>query len=154
MLDRYSLFLVTVTIGLGVTNALAANSDFSQQAKGSVPVSGLVPVEGSLPSGLSAIKAPESANLKEAPPAHMLRDNSATSSVSRPELAIESSPKSTSGSLQALSMPQDMQAANPKGLNALREASSLRGGSEQGNQSFRSEFASQPADNLVAQPAK
>jgi hypothetical protein len=48
-------------------------------------------------------------------------------------------------------MPQDLQAANPKGLNALREASSLRGRSDQSYQSFRSEFAGQ-ADNLVAQP--
>jgi hypothetical protein len=60
-------------------------------------------------------------------------------------------PKSTSGSLQALSMPPDLQAANPKGLNALREASSLRGGSNQAYQGFRSEFAGQ-ADGLVAQP--
>jgi hypothetical protein len=151
MLDRYSLFLVTVAVGLGMANALAANTDFSQQAKGSGPVSGLVPAQGSLPSGLSAIKAPVSANLKEAPPADMLRDNSAASSVSRPELAIELAPKSTSGSLQALSMPPDLQAANPKGLNALREASSLRGGSNQAYQGFRSEFAGQ-ADGLVAQP--
>src|SRR5262245_37171633 len=98
MLDRYSLFLVTVAVGLGMANGLAANIDCSQQAKGSGRVSGLVPAQGSLPSGLSAIKAPVSANLKGAPPADMLRDNSAASSVSRPELAIELAPKSTPGS--------------------------------------------------------
>jgi hypothetical protein len=154
MQNRYTLFLVVVAVGFGMVNAAVASMDVAQQAKGSGSANGLTPAEGNLSAGLSALKTTEGARLKEAPSADMLRGSSAASGVVRPEISIELAPKSVSGSLQALSMPSGLQAANPKGPNALKEVSSHRAGPDKGYQSLRAEFAGQPADNLVARPAK
>jgi hypothetical protein len=154
MQNRYTLFLVVVAVGVGMVNAAAASMDLAQQAKDSGSANGLTPAQGNLSAGLSALKTTEGARSKEAPPSDMLRGSSAANGVVRPEIPTEMSPKSVSNSPQALSMPAELQAANRKGLNALKEASSHRAGPDNGYQSLRAEFSGQPADNLVSQPAK
>jgi hypothetical protein len=154
MQNGYTLFLVVVAVGFGMVNATAASMDLAQQAKGSGSANALTPPQGNLPAGLSALKTTEGAQLKEAPSSDMLRSSSAASGVARLEIPIELAPKSESGSLQALSMPAALQAANPKGLNALKEASDHRAGPDKGYQSLPSQFSGQPADNLVSRPVK
>jgi hypothetical protein len=154
MQNRYTLFLVVTAVGFGMVNAAAASMDLAQQAKGSGSANALTPPQGNLSAGLSALKTTEGARSMEAPSSDMLRGSSAASSVVKPEISIELALKSVSGSLQALSMPSGLQAANPKGLNALKEASSHRAGPDKGYQSPRAEFSGQPADNLVSRPVK
>jgi hypothetical protein len=162
------LFVTAIALGFGVAGASAAGTEFVLRADGSVPASSLVPVAGGFSSGFSALKATKGSNLTtEASSAELLTGSSAASNLVRPEgawadgLAALSASYLTSKSAasdvdarQTAIVLQEPQAANPKGLAALKTQSSQPGQSNEDLQGLRSQGAGPEVSKLLAAPSK
>jgi hypothetical protein len=167
MLRNLTFCLAVVGVGFGIATGSAAAID-REQAKAS-SAAGVVPAEGKFSSGFSAIKSPGSQNLKEGSSAEAQDAGAATmSGLVRPEgdhawtngRAALSSGFSSSVAMsdphaqQALVVPKDLKAANPKGLAALK-APAGKGNEPSGAlQGVRSVAGSSVSESQLSRPLK